>query len=627
MPGGISLGGATFQLYADNQQILTALAQARAATDTATKQMAAAQKLYAQAAQQSNAQIRAAFTQTADQLVASARVWQGTAEQIKKQMEAMGVTAQQTGKQMQVLGVGVKQLGATLATLTGFGAIASGALVAREAFLALYDATTKLEQAQFKLNKVYGAAGPLFADMGKQIAAQAGKSRADGLKMAGEFASLQRNYALTVGQVGQLMQLAADAAAVSGVSLEESAHRVEGALRGEAESAEFLGLALQSDFLKALQDANSWQRKYWETLSPVAKAQLILNEAVKQGGDYQGAAVDRVQTLDGAVEHLGAAFTDLATVLNKSAGPQLAAMANTLAAGLESLTGFIEGIQALQEAADALGTTDLTAWIESMPVTSSLINALWFEQEARAQAAAKQADQAVAKAAAKAAADAKAATAQAKADADTRAKIIADLEKKAREKAIEAENRMYESKREALEDDKRARIQAADDARDAALAAIDKEKQAWQDLYRERKRQIDDEKEAHLKAAEEKHRGAVRALEAEKDAVEQANKAQLRRIDDEKDAAVRAADDKQDAALKALEREVRARDAVRTQEDRALDDETERVKRAMADRHEAVVEGLEDDARAVRAAAERASRRVEGRSEEHTSELQSLRHL
>jgi hypothetical protein len=639
VPGGLNLGGAFFTIYGDNEQILRSMAQARAATETATKAMTGAQKAYAAAAQSSNATVIRMNVEVAEQWVRTAQVASGALRDNVAVLDAYGVklkgfgqASEEAGRKTEGFGqrvkkgakdaddagshlaqynISLKSIGATLATLTGFGAIASGTVVIRESVIGLTKAAQDLNQEQFRLNKLFGDSAPILARQAAALADLSGRSLTDALAATNTLATAQKNWGISAEQAAFLQKTVANSAAVSGMTLEEVAKRVGPALTGEAEAVEILGFSLQNNYLKALLTTGSEENKQFQRMGPRRQAQTILNELMKQAADQEGAAAERAESAAGATDKMAAAMSNLAAKIGQSLNPEMVMLAKLVVDASNATLKWIEIQREMNAvAAEFAKEKGIPAWLLLLPgVAKTLadIDALLGgvakktveASQAAAQAATDQAAQAQ-----KAINDSNKAVADNAEDAKARIKELEDLQKKATQRSVDAENAAYQDKKDALQADKDAQIKATEAKKDAALEGIRAEKEAGERLYEGRLVALEKQKEAATTAAEARKTAALRALENEKDAVEAASELSQRAIKARSEAEDRASDDRLRSAKAALEREKQARDAARTDEDRALEDQTRRVKRELADRHDAVLKAIEDEARAVRDRAE-----------------------
>lgn len=663
MPGGLNLGGAFFTIYGDNEQLLRTMAQARAATDTATKAMGNAQKAYATAAASSNATVIRMNVEVAEQWVRTAQVASGALRDNMAVLDAYGVKVAGVGKAAGQAGTGLTQfgaaakrtkkdtddaggalakynvnlqsIGATLATLTGFGAIASGTLVIRESVLGVVAAAQELNQEQFRMNKLFGAAAPIYAQQAAALAQLSGKSLTDATGAINTLASAQHNWGVSSADAARLQTVVADASAVSGKTLVDIAGRIGPALTGEAESVEILGFALQSDYLQALTTVGSEEQKAFERMGPRAKQRAILNELMTQAARIEGAAGERIEDAAGATDRMSTATTNLAAQLGQRLNPEMVVLAKWVEITAKEILNWVAYQERLnQVAAEFAQQKGVPQWLLLLPGVPKMladIDTLLGGTAAAAldtnQAAAKAATDA--KAAAKVAADeAEGRAKDAQEDAKTRMRELEDLHKKATQRAIDTENRAYQERKDAIAAQKEAQIKAAEDVKEAALAGIAAEKQASEDRYEAELAQLQVNKEAALDAAEARHTAALRALDAEKDAVQQASELQQRGLKERAEGEERASQDRLRDIKAALEAEDRIRDAARVAEDRALEDQTTRIKQELDDRHEAVVEAIEAEARAVREGAEQELRSVDNQSKaadrRHQKKLRQL---
>src|SRR5690606_38708719 len=89
-----------------------------------------------------------------------------------------------------------------------------------------------------------GEAASQFIALADQLQSSTVFSNDQVLEAANIMGTLKRNYELTDQQIQQLIVTSADLAAVNGTTLADAAQRVAAAIRGEAESAETLGLTM-----------------------------------------------------------------------------------------------------------------------------------------------------------------------------------------------------------------------------------------------------------------------------------------------------------------------------------------------------------------------------------------------
>lgn len=598
MPSGISLGGAYFELTGSSAGLITALKQAEDASKASVARISQSTGI-------AEADVRryGQTVVTESKRAADARA-QATLRIIKADNDAAAsaakVAASQKNAATEVLGY-VKAGGAFVAAAAG---ITTGAAAIQAGMAKVGEETQKAAQAQFALNELYGAAAPLVTQQAEALAKLTGRSRTDAKEAAADVATLARNYALTGEQIQKVLKISADLAAVRGISLAAAAERTQSALRGEAEAIEYLGVALQSNALKALATMTAEERAHFETLNDVTKAQIILNALNDQTASLQGAAAKRTKDAAGAADNLKTSIDNLSESIGKKFTPETMTATNAFADLIEKTEELVNS-KLVQTTIDVARNTAFMT--EEILKARDAYEAFLGIQRAVARVGAEGriqvgpdpgmpgAGPGPTKEQAQAIADGKALAKQAAArDRDALAAYVARQSKAIGEVA------------DAREKAARAAAKLADDA-------IDKEKI-----------RLEVAKAAALKSLDERHRAAIKALEVEERAAEDASKAAIERAEQEKKSVLDAAEMAKTQALGALkakkealdqEREIedRGRDDTRRSQDqlladrrRAQDDEAEAVKRGVTERREVEDRALaerrqhEDQARADR---------------------------
>lgn len=483
----------------------------------------------------------------------------------------------------------------------------------------VFEQTQKQAQAQFALNKVYGEGAAQYRAFSQAQAQATGRSAVDFQKASVQAATLAKNYGLTADQIQTLIARSADLAAVHGKEVTDAAERVIAALRGEGEAAEALGLTLNSDAVKAFANMTDEQRKNFETLDQVTKAQIIYRELLRQTNDVQGAAVEAGNSQLAAFAKLQVATDNLAASIGKSLVPGLADIAKMMAGS--GSDGLVTNLLRLQQIGESDGILRLIGLLDLMrpgggqaffqqviagrfaqppepPAGSGPVLGPEYPGNLRADQAdaARQRKQAI------------------KDDLDDRrdaAERRAQIEITAIEKEKQAVEKAYSARRAALENQKDAEIEAAEQARDGAIKAIEQQAQAAEDAYRRQVIAAEKARDGELKAAEDTRDGAIRSIEAQQEAAEAANDALIRQFEIERDRARQAAEDRRDDAIDALDAEKRAREDVRIAEDRARDDQQRETSRAIEQRHDAAIKALDAEAKAAEKAGDRKIRALD----------------
>jgi hypothetical protein len=536
---GIRLGGAYYELVADDSKLIQTLArsqsQAKTFSDGIARSMGTA----------------ATSTDTA--------------------MKKMAASTQQASTGFAGMAKGAASFGIAAAGIAG------AAVTVNNAIGSIAESTKAAQQAQFALSKTYGTSAPEMAAFAKQFGDQIGRSTTEVMQSAVVVGNLTKEYGLNQAQARQLIRISADLAAVYGKDLPDAVQRLQAAIRGEAESAEALGLVLNDDAV-ATRTLGAANKELWEHLTDAEKAQLRLIEATRQLAERQGAAEERAAGLMGNFDRLNKAADELGAALGERLLPPAAAVAGALAL---MANNAIDALRAF----DNLANMDLARLNQLAAILALIINPVGgvsaLISSGAAGSASANAAAAGEAAALKAAAD--------KAEADAKAaKTAADIAAKA-------------AARKALDDADKANKAAAK----SAIDAIEAEKRAKEQWYDEEKQRIEARRTYQLEDIETRKRAALDALAAEKqatldaidDQIEQQERLKQVRLD-----AAEAAADAAKAALAAqkqrleIERELedRQRADQREAEDRSLEDARRREDRSREQRQKDEIQGLKE---------------------------------
>lgn len=117
------------------------------------------------------------------------------------------------------------------------------------------------------------------------------------------FASGMKRYGIEGEEYVNMISRATDVAAGRNMELEETMSRLESAMRGEAESAEFLGLTLNDNYMKSMAFGGAL-KDVWEKMTDTEKAQYRYIEMMNQTGEYTGKAGEASQSFEGQVKIL-----------------------------------------------------------------------------------------------------------------------------------------------------------------------------------------------------------------------------------------------------------------------------------------------------------------------------------
>jgi hypothetical protein len=200
------------------------------------------------------------------------------------------------------------------------------------------------------LTRTYGDAAQGFADLADQLQDTTIFKNDEVIAAANSFGTLARNYGLTTDQIKELIRVSADLAAANGLSLTDAATRVQAAIRGEAESAEALGLTMNQTSI----DTGNLTL----SMTNAEAGQFRYNAILKQAAFAQGAAAEQAQTTSGKIKQLANDVQDAAQRFVDFTGPVGPAVAGLSSFGLEAglaVTGLVQLGRGINTAASAMG--------------------------------------------------------------------------------------------------------------------------------------------------------------------------------------------------------------------------------------------------------------------------------
>ena len=210
-----------------------------------------------------------------------------TFKTVGRSAEQMGTSVDQAGQKSTRSFAGMQK--GALAVGAGIGTLAGAISIAGKASL-------DQEQSIRALERSYGDASAQIVDFTNAIQDNTTFSNESAREAASTAASLARNYGFTADEIEQLITISADLAAVNGTTLEDATQRTVAAMRGEAESAEALGLTLNQAAID--------HEGLTLTMSQEEAAHFRLNALVEQSAFAQGAAGDAAATTAGHVKQL-----------------------------------------------------------------------------------------------------------------------------------------------------------------------------------------------------------------------------------------------------------------------------------------------------------------------------------
>lgn len=195
------------------------------------------------------------------------------------------------------------------------------------------NAAMNQERQFLALERAYGDATDMMAEFADQMQETTQFSDDAARQSALTFSSLTREYGLSLQEVQQLMTVSADLASLYGISLEDASMRIQSAIRGETEAAEYLGLALNQQSID--------REGLTLTMSNQEAAQFRLNALLDQAAYAQGSAGDMAETSAGQYRQLVNELQDAAQWAGDFIGP-LGSMVGGLGlavGGVGNLTG------------------------------------------------------------------------------------------------------------------------------------------------------------------------------------------------------------------------------------------------------------------------------------------------
>jgi len=189
-------------------------------------------------------------------------------------------------------------------------ALAAGGYAALRGFSATTDVLKKAELAAFNMEKSVEAANREFENTGSLDHWQNAVRRlSDELKIYSDSSiknaisrtvDMTKRLGLSTDQMEEVIRRSADLGAGK-VELEGAIERVTAALRGEAESAEYLGLTLNENYIKAWYEASGATQGAWKDLNDLQKAQIRYAVFLEQSAEMQGRAAASAETYAGAL--------------------------------------------------------------------------------------------------------------------------------------------------------------------------------------------------------------------------------------------------------------------------------------------------------------------------------------
>jgi hypothetical protein len=217
----------------------------------------------------------------------------------------------------------------------------------RELITRSVQATAEASRVNRTLAASYGEASPEISRFADALARSARIPRTDVAEAAINARTLGQNYGFTTQQIETLIERTADLAVANGQGLPEAFQRIQSAMRGEAESAEALGLVLNANFLSERQRAAGVQQSFF-TLTQAQQAQVIYTEFLRQSAQFAGTAASSTGDLDRALAGASTSMQNFQVELGKLAAPAAQQALQTQISLLDQLTASLKNLGQVQ---------------------------------------------------------------------------------------------------------------------------------------------------------------------------------------------------------------------------------------------------------------------------------------
>ena len=254
-------------------------------------------------------------------------------DQASPAFKTIGANAKAMGSQVST---SATQSAASLKTMQDRGAAVGAAMGALVGGVAIAGRAFVAQEQQIRgLNRAYGESSIEMQKFAESMQKTTTFSN-DAARAAEMTAStLIRNYGFTATEIQKLITISADLAATSGLTLEDATQRVSAAMRGEAESAEVLGLTLNQQSI----DRNNLTL----TMTNQEAAHFRLNALIEQSAFANGAAAEAADTNAGKAKQFVNVLQDQVQGLGEASGAmgQYLSVMGNLALALPLVTGML----------------------------------------------------------------------------------------------------------------------------------------------------------------------------------------------------------------------------------------------------------------------------------------------
>lgn len=273
----------------------------------------------------------------------------------------------------------------------GFGVVAGGLAAAAVALDEVTDSAVQNQQAMFNVGAAAAAANAEFGDGVGTVESWTNsvKASSDELRVFGDqdvanatarLIDMTKRLGFTEEQMRVLLSRTGDLSAGK-TDLAGGVERVTAAMRGEAESAEFLGLSLNETVVKAYAEAHG---QVWKELSDGEKAQVRYALFLEQTNTLQGRAAASATTLAGQEAELARLrereIADLGGQLLPLRQGEIELwklLASTTQGSGGIITNVLAGITATLITFGATATTVINSQIDNLGVWAEGFQAVW----------------------------------------------------------------------------------------------------------------------------------------------------------------------------------------------------------------------------------------------------------
>lgn len=606
--------------YKDEQKLIKE--QERARTQATRTIEANVKRHYAEEERQRKARARAITTEEKlieRERIASLNRQNREEAQIRRRNEQQRREEERRRNQTTGLDRFARGIPGDIATIAGFGAIASGAILVRQALVTLTDATLNQEKAQRSLNAAFGETQLLYKTNAEALSKQFNLVTSSTQEATARLGVLDKQTTLTSQQILALQKGLVQLNQAVGGDLQEAFRSGAGAVLGETEAFEKYGLVLQEGVLKSSNKLTEDERRRFTTMSESEKQMIRYRLIMEHVANVQGTSTQRAKDAQGGFDALTRSVDELAKSLGESLIPQAGLAARELAGLVNVVSTYYNEVNEVNKAIDALDAQRQQRQIAAAAIRSNPFGAaadtilggglttaavaLVSPDEIRAQRNLANAQKYR---------DLEVANIRAhnrdleKLETERRNKEEAEL-KVARERieaglkyAHEQEIKRIEEAKKTAEREKRLRIDALQESEKQELRSLENIENARKAAHELEVARIQQEKKDALQAIEEREESELERIRVSKAAAEAAAEEQIRQLNVEKEERTRLNEDTKDNERRRLEEEKEERERAREIEDRDIEDSVRERERILEDSHRRTLTRLEREAESLR---------------------------